>query len=318
MNSTSPNGRLIGSPRIRRHGIRTALFVALAAVVALMAACGGDSNGSGGGGGGGSSSRAKDENLPGLEAMGLTERQFATHVEAVESRIAACMSQAGFDYVPVDVETVRLAMLAVRIEPGYTRKEYKTRWGYGVSTRFDNRVKEIGLGPNLATLRGLSPEDRAAYERTLYGENTDETFAFAFDEEDFSSTGGCTRRAVERVFTKKQVSGSYVNPKDILIDEDPRIVAANEAWIQCMHDLGYDTGYEYEDQDDIIAEFEKRFDKLVGDDDPRKLTGPRAEQLNAMQREEIAISLADLECQIRHTDRVYRQVETEVLGRPLD
>jgi hypothetical protein len=315
LHSISPKGRLVGSPRIRRRNIRTALVVALSAVVALMAACGDDS---GGGGGGGSSSRAKDDGLPGLEAMGLTEKQFATHVEAVESRIADCMSRAGFDYVPVDVDTVRLAMLAVRIEPGYTRVEYKKRWGYGVTTRFDNPVKEIGLGPNLATLRGLSPEDRAAYERTLYGENTDETFAFAFDEEDFSSTGGCTRRAVEQVFTKKQVSGSYVHPKDILIDEDPRIVAANEAWVQCMHDLGYDTNYEYDDQDDIIADFEKRFDKLVGDDDPRKLTGPRAEQLKAMQREEIEISLADVECQIRHTDRVYRQVETEVLGKPLD
>jgi hypothetical protein len=138
------------------------------------------------------------------------------------------------------------------------------------------------------------------------------------DEEDFSSTGGCTRNAVKQVFTKKQVSGSFVNPKDILIDEDPRIVGANEAWVQCMKDLGFDTRYDYRDQDDIIEHFQERFDKLVGDDDPRSLTGARAAELEAMQKEEIAISLADLECQVKHTDDVYRRVETEVLGQPLD
>jgi hypothetical protein len=299
--------------------MRTGLFLTLSAVVAVTAACGG------GGGGEGDRNRATAAQkppakgkLPGIEAMGLTEKQFAEHVEAVESRVADCMSKAGFDYVPVDVETVRLAMQAVRVEPGYTRETYKKRWGYGVTTRFDNRVKEIGLGPNLQTLRSLSPADREAYERTLYGEEPDETFAFAFDEEDFSSTGGCTRKAVSQVFTKEQVRGDYVNPKDILIDEDPRIVAAEEAWLKCMKDLGWETGYDYADQDDIMAEFEKRFEKLVGDDDPRTLTGPRLQQLKEMQREEIAISLADLKCQIRHTDHVYRQVETEVIGFPLD
>jgi hypothetical protein len=123
---------------------------------------------------------------------------------------------------------------------------------------------------------------------------------------------------VSQVFTKEQVRGDYVNPKDILIDEDPRIVAAEDAWLKCMKDLGWETGYDYADQDDIMAEFEKRFEKLVGDDDPRTLTGPRLQQLKEMQREEIAISLADLKCQIRHTDHVYRQVETEVIGFPLD
>jgi hypothetical protein len=250
--------------------------------------------------------------------MGLTEKQFVEHVEAVESRVAQCMSQAGFEYVPVDVETVRLAMQAVRVLPGYTPEEYHQTWGYGISTRFDNRVKEIGLGPNLATLRGLTPADREAYERTLYGDEPDETFAFAFDEEDFSSTGGCTRKAVEQVFTKEQVRGDYVNPKDVLIDEDPRIVAANERWIQCMKDRGWETKYDYEDQDDIMAELERRFEKLVGDDDPRTLTGPRLEQLKALQREEIAISMADFRCETKHTDPVYRQVETEVIGFPLN
>ncbi|MEO7197994.1 MAG: hypothetical protein ABIZ50_05925, partial [Solirubrobacterales bacterium] len=157
--------------------------------------------------GGGSS--ADQANLPGLEAMGLTPEQFATSIERTEAGVASCMSKAGFEYIPVDVQTVDLAMQTVRIEPGYSRESYKMAWGYGVTTRFDNRVKEIGLGPNLAILEGLPAVDREAYERTLYGKNANATFAFSFDEEDFSATGGCTRKALEPVFTQDQMSGSY-------------------------------------------------------------------------------------------------------------
>jgi hypothetical protein len=293
--------------------------VVLVLALGLVAAgCGGDS-------GSGSSGEASDgkaqtvdetgRKLPGTKEFGLTEEQFASHVEKVQTLIAECMTQAGFEYVPADVETIELAQSAVRVEPGYTREEYKKRWGYGVSTRFDNVVKEIELGPqNLRYIEGLSEADRAAYERTLYGEDPDATFAFTFDEEDFSSTGGCTRKAVEQVFTKEQLSENYQHPKDILIENDPRVIEANANWVACMQSHGYDG---YLDQDEIIEEFEERLDALVGDQDPRTLTGAKLQSLKEMQREEIAISLADLDCQIKHVDSVIREVEIEIFGVPV-
>ncbi len=137
---------------------------------------------------------------------------------------------------------------------------------------------------------------------------------FAFDEEDFSETGGCTREAVSKVFTKAQLKGTYVNPKDVLVENDPRIIEAQNNWTKCMRAAGYD--YE-DDQDVIIEDFEERLAELVGDDDPASLTGTRAEELRKLQQEEIAVSLVDLDCQIKYTDDVFREVEIEVFGQPV-
>ena len=251
----------------------------------------------------------------GIREFGLTDQEFASHVEAVQAAIAQCMAEAGFEYVPADVETIELAQSAVRTEPGMDREEYKKQWGYGISTRFDNRVKEIELGSqNLAIFESLPEADQDAYERTLYGEDPDATFAFAFDEEDFSGTGGCTREAVEQVFTTEQLKETYTNPKDILVEADPRVVEADANWVACMQDAGYDG---YLDQDDIIDEFEERFDALTEGEDPTTLTGAQAEELKQMQAEEIAISLVDLECQLKYLDSVIREVEIELFGHPV-
>src|SRR3712207_6460855 len=102
------------------------------------------------------------------------------------------MAAAGFEYIPVDVKTIQAAQARVRTEPGYTRRTYKEKWGLGVTTRFDNPVRDTGLGPNLAIYRSLRGADKLAYERTLWGDNPDADFAFTLDEEDFSGTGGCT------------------------------------------------------------------------------------------------------------------------------
>ena len=253
--------------------------------------------------------------LPGIREFGLNDEEFAQHIEKSQALIASCMADAGFEYVPVNVQTVEAAQARVRQDPGLTRREYKERYGLAVTTRFDNPVRDTGLGPeNLRIIASLPEASRVAYERTLWGRNTHADFVFALDEEDFSMTGGCTRKAVAQVFTPEQLKGTYVNPKDVLVDSDERIVAARKAWSKCMRAAGYDY---LEDQDEIIEDYEERLDKLLDGDDPRTLTGARAKALKALQQEEIAASLADLDCQLKHTDKVYDEVELEVYGRTL-
>jgi hypothetical protein len=100
---------------------------------------------------------------------------------------------------------------------------------------------------------------------------------------------------------REHPKSTYVNPKDVLIDSDPRIVAARKRWSDCMHEAEY----EYEaDQDEIIEEYQERLAELTEGDDPRTLTGARASALRKLQAEEIKVSLRDLHCQIKHTDRV--------------
>lgn len=257
---------------------------------------------------------AQADSLPGTKEFGLTEVQFVQHIEDTQALIAECMAEAGFEYIPVDVKTIEAAQARMRTDPGYTRQTYKEKWGLGVTTRFDKPVRDVGLGPNLEIWHSLPKSDREAYSRTLWGDNPDFDFVFAFDEEDFSDTEGCTREAVAQVFTAKQLKGTYVNPKDVLVENDPRIIEAQDRWTECMRDAGYD--YE-DDQDVIIEEFQERLADLVGDDDPRTLKGPRAAALRKLQQEEIAVSLVDLRCQIEHTDDVFREVEIEVFGQPV-
>jgi hypothetical protein len=278
------------------------LLATVAGVLAVAAGGCGDESKSGG-------------KLPGAKEFGFTEEEFAAKVEKTQTLIAKCMADAGFEYVPVDVKTIELAQKYVRHDPQFTRKDYHAKYGYAVTTRFDEPSRNVGLGPqNLKIVKGLSESDQEAYNRTLFGEDRNSDFVFTLDEEDFSTTGGCTRKAVSQVFTREQVDGTFANPKDVLIDEDERIVAAREKWSKCMRDHGYN--YK-EDQDEIIEEYGKRLDELLQGDDPTTLTGERAAALRKLQAEEVAVSLADLDCEIKHTDAVYRKVEIEVYGHPV-
>ena len=101
----------------------------------------------------------------------------------------------------------------------------------------------------------------------------------------------------------------------MLVESDPRVVEANANWVACMQDAGYDG---YVEQDEIIGEFEERLEELTEGEDPATLTGARAEELKQLQQEEIAIALADLECQIAYLRPVIEAVEIEVFGEELD
>jgi hypothetical protein len=289
--------------------MRRNLALALAAGALVVAAAGG----CGADGKPGEGSRRAT--LPGIKEFGLTEEQFAEKVEKTQSLMATCMRDAGFEYVPVNVKQIELAQKYVRTDPAVTRHDYHAKWGYGETTRFDEPSRRVGLGPqNLRIYEGLRPTEREAYDRTLYGEDRHADFVFTLDEEDFSPTGGCTRKAVAGVFPPGYLDGTFVNPKDVLIDGDARVVAAQRQWSRCMKAAGYNYR---EDQDEIIDEYGERLDKLAGDTDPAELTGQRAADLRALQAAEVTVSLADLDCEIKHTDAVYRTVEIEVYGQPI-
>lgn len=251
--------------------------------------------------------------LPGTQAFGLTEAEFTEYVEEVEGLIAGCMAEAGFEYVPVDVTAVLEVGIWMRADPNISREEYKSQWGYGISTRTDNPPREIGLGQqNIQIYESLPESEQIAYDRTLFGDDTDATFALMLDDEDFSGLGGCTEEAVSAVFPEEMMSSSFINPKDVLIEGDPRVIAADEAWMDCMSE----EGYEYEDQDEIIEEYEERYEALTDGEDPEDLSGEDLAALEELQAEEIAVALRDLECQ-GPLDEVIRAVEIEIYGEPV-
>lgn len=253
------------------------------------------------------------QSLPGIQAFGLTDQEFTRYVEEVESIIAECMAEAGFEYVPVDVTAVLDVGVWRRADPNVSREEFKREWGYGISTRVDDPAREVGLGDqNVAIYEGLTESEKIAYDRTLFGDDPDATFAMTLDDEDFSGTGGCTREAVTAVFPAEMMTATFINPKDVLVESDPRVVAAEQEWMDCMSE----DGYEYEDQDEIIEEYEDSYDELLDGKDLDELSGDELVALEELQSEEIAVALKDLECQAL-VDPVIREVEIEIFGEPV-
>jgi hypothetical protein len=207
------------------------------------------------------SAGAQAQGSPGTEEFGLTPKQLVQSVEKVEALISKCMRNQGFQYVAVDYITVRKGMAADKNISGLSEEEFINKYGFGVSTMYTGQPPQLakgyspareGLGErNIQAFRNLSPADQVAYNRALLGENTDATFAVGLETENFSRTGGCTRKAIEQVFGPKQLSATYYNPKDAIINKDPRMKAALRQYAREMRKAGYNYNHPDEVEPDI-------------------------------------------------------------------
>jgi len=256
------------------------------------------------------------EALPGSEEFGMTQEELVQSIEAVEAGIAKCMSDAGFEYVPVDFATVRQAMLADKSAPGLSDEEYAANYGYGISTQPPGGAASpavIGLGEeNMKIFDSLSKSDQDAYNYTLFGENTDATFAVSLEAEDFSETGGCTRTAIEQVFSPEELTTAYYNPLDSRLEQDPRMIAAIKAWSDCMREAGFN----YDNPEQTEEDIQDRLDAILDGAAPEELSAAGQEELKQLQGEERAVAVSDLECEAKYIGPVQIQVETELYGAP--
>jgi hypothetical protein len=254
----------------------------------------------------------------GLEEFGFSMEELVAKVEAVESLIASCMNEAGFEYLPVDFNTVRRGMLADKSLPGLAEREFKSQYGFGISTLYadvdvpqlanETNPARIGLGDqNVQIYKNLSPADQVAYNRTLLGENADATFAVTFEAEDFSRTGGCTRNAIEQVFTSEELGVTYLNPRDALYLEDPRMIAALKEYAECVREKGYD----YATPEEVEPDIEERFEAITGGVSLGTLSAEAKAALTELQEEERAIAVASFDCEHSIIHPVQDQLDNE-------
>jgi hypothetical protein len=265
-------------------------------------------------------SSSSQDSPPGTEEFGLTKEELVTSIEVVESLIATCMSEAGFEYVAVDYNTVRRGMKADKSLPGLSEREFMNQLGFGISTLYTGLAPQladatipakIGLGEqNVQIFNHLPPADQVAYNRTLFGENTDATFAVALETEDFSRTGGCTRTAIEQVFTPEQLSLTYVNPKDALIEQDPRMVSALADFAECMRSAGFD----YNHEEEIEPDLKKRLYAITDGVPIESLSADVRAALTELQGFERALGVVTYDCEERIIEPVEDQVERELFA----
>jgi hypothetical protein len=247
------------------------------------------------------------EDQLGFSDSGVIERQ--TRVEGVIQR---CMKAQGFDYVPVDPLAQRAALTG---KARLSDEEFLEQFGYGISTLFGRGQAESD--PNDRIRKTLGPADRAAYDRTLWGENPGLTFAEAIDSDAAAELGGCTKQATEAVFGGAAVLARIQGKFDELeerITQDQRMVRAVEKWSKCMAD----EGYRYDEPEEIDADLIKRFKAIVGAAaQPGATASPvpgvsydRA-ALATLKLEEVKIANADLACEKRHITPVELEVRPQ-------
>jgi len=263
-----------------------------------------------------SSNSSGENGQRGDAEFGLTEAEITRRVDAVESFIATCMTDAGFEYISVDYATARAAMDSNSKPSGLNGDEFRTQFGYGITTQYAGPDGQAVMGTGEQNIRirsGLSTADLAAYNRALYGENPSATFVVSLDDENFSQTGGCTHAAVEQVFTPDELGPGFVNYQNAegaRVEQDPRVIAANRDWATCMRDAGYS----YSNSDEIKTDLANRLDAITGGAAPDTLPSEAQASLTQLQGEELAIAAADHECNVQFVDPIKTQVETELLG----
>ena len=205
----------------------------------------------------------------GTEEFGLSQKELVQSVAKVEALISQCMRKEGFSYVAADYNTVRKGMSADKNLPGVSEEEFIKQYGYGVSTLYTGQPPQlakgyspgkVGLGErNVEIYKKLSPADQVAYNRTLFGENVSATFAVGLETENFSMTGGCTRKAIEQAFKPEQVKSTYYNPKDALVNKHPRMKAALRHYAVEMRKAGFT----YNHPDDVETDIRARLAALT-------------------------------------------------------
>jgi hypothetical protein len=259
----------------------------------------------------------------GTEEFGLTRAQLVQAIEKVESLISKCMRAQGFEYVAADFITVRKGMAADKNLPGLSEEEFIDKYGFGVSTLYTGQPPQlatvyspakVGLGErNVQTYKNLSPTDQVAYNRALFGENTDATFAVGLETENFSRTGGCTRKAIEQVFEPEELKATYYNPKDALINKDPRMRAALRYYAREMRKAGFD----YDHPDEVEPDIRERLAALTDGGTIRveEMSPEQRTALKKLQDYERRVAVKNFELQEEVFDPVEAKIEKELFAR---
>ena len=261
-----------------------AVAVAVGTALVLLAACGG----------GGSSNSG--EQVPVEEQLGLEQ-----------DGIRDCMKAQGFDYIPVDPQAQRAALVG---QAGMSEEDFNKQYGYGITTLYGQEQTVDAANPNLAIRNGMSDADKAAYDHALYGDDTSATFGQALDTGDYSRLGGCTKEAAEKVFGGAAVIQSLQQKLDDLdssILEDDRMVKAVKAWSKCMGDAGFP---DLAEQDQVDSTLTAKLEAIVGPPDAPDPNYDKA-ALTALQAEEVSMVAADIKCENDHISSVEEKVRAE-------
>ncbi len=242
------------------------------AIALLVAACGPGGEESGG-------AEARGESLqdfiPGFASFDPenAEEQFRQQERDAQEKIATCMAEQGFEYVPYVLNEEEIFFGGVD-----SQEEFVEQYGLGITYDIlfeqpgfedEELPPEIANDPNYAIREELSPEEGEAYDRVLYGEEPDIDFE-SMSEEEFDEffqsfePGGCYNTAFDDIFDQEasqafyEQFGSDLEAMYQRVESDPRIADMEANWSACM----LEEGYQFTDEQDASIFILRRLEEI--------------------------------------------------------
>ncbi|MGV3711608.1 hypothetical protein [Pseudolysinimonas sp.] len=237
-------------------------------------------------------------------------QRFTEQQTRVEELVAACMSDEGFEYIPVDqTQSGGYSFSGDEWDP--ESRDWVEQYGYGAvdwpGRDIQPDPEDIPVDPNQDYVASLSESERNAYYEVLYGpqpteEELGEDGSYEYDPDN----AGCYGSAQQEVQGADPWSAEEFKPVTDAINtfyqdvqNAPALADLNRAWSACMTEAGF-SGFATQPDaqnsiyDEINAFYEAR-PEGAEQDDPEFL---------AIGEKEIELALADLDCR-EQTD--YRQ-----------
>lgn len=311
------------------------VFVLALAGTLVAFGCGGGRGGNSDGGSSGGDQRPDGRDLTPLEEYwgrprdpepGGSGEQMRAQQQRIEEQLVDCMRDRGFTYIPIE-PAVPPAGDERDGPSSLPPEEFAQQYGYGMFAMDDSAlgVESPPADPNQAVVDAMSEEERAAYERALHG---------IVDEMSGEVTAeGCAREVTSAVLGEpaapepppEEFEG-LLEEMDALgarISEDPRVIEATEAWVECMAEADYPGLTTVNDGLNLV---QQHFVDLMGGDaasdgsggasgdtapgvNPPQLT---ADQEAEMREFEIEVAIADHGCQAGDGDYADVQYEVQV------
>lgn len=255
----------------------------------------------------------------------MREWQYST-----QELIASCMKAEGFDFIPSVPEVPD--MMSERSE--LSERAWTEVYGYGISTAFESLAQMQASDPNLAIMSDMDEVEQEVYMATLIGSDmasgdiTDPADLPPLEEQ------GCAGQAV--LASGGEALGEGLSEFNVAYGEamermqnNPAMSAAADEWSVCMTAEGYDFADQEDSYEYVSVQFEEATSSLQSelehlsdaelaalfdgtDTDTANLPGFDPESLQEVQREEIEIALADLDCYELHVATVFEPLRDEI------
>ena len=227
---------------------------------------------------------------------------YEKQAKEIEELVAECMSDDGWEYIPVD-QTQYGSMSDYDDEERDTEKWVAT-YGYGVNLTQEEQEEMYGspeeyVDPNQEYVESLSETENIAYYAALYGpgpseEEMNEDGSYEYNWED----GGCYGKAQhevsgEQAYDQDQFKPIFDAMGELYEDQgkDPRMKELESKWASCMADAGYTEFKAKQDAAQSIYDQQNEF----WENNPNG-ESPTDEQIKEWRSEEIDVALADFKC----------------------